>query len=100
MSPPINTGMPWTVQEEQDLNQRFSFGRSLQELADLNGRSVLAIEWRLAKIAAKDAFVSQSDFNVSNGCCTMDYILKFARKYKVPTSSIYKWINDLELQFK
>lgn len=73
----INTGNYWTPEEDYALKERLSYGRSLREIADLHGRTPLAIEWRLAKYAAdeicEDRSLSLSDVAV---------------KYEVPQSEI------------
>lgn len=86
---PVNSGKPWTEAEDQSLRERFSYGISLRDLASLHGRTLLAIEWRLAKIAA-EVIISIDLEDQSPAVITA-----VAAKYNVPESSIIKWLDTM-----
>jgi hypothetical protein len=47
---PINSGKPWSEEEEAHLGKAFDAGRTIDELAQTHKRSRWAIEARLAKL--------------------------------------------------
>jgi hypothetical protein len=59
-SPPINAGKPWAASEERALIENFRRGISVQEIANRHGRTVLAIECRLDKLAEEGLIKSPS----------------------------------------
>ena len=77
----VNTGNYWNSAEDYALKERFSYGRSLREMADLHGRTPLAIEWRLAKYAA-DEICENRSVSLSD----------VADKYGVPHGEILTWL--------